>query len=61
MKVWNLTLGKCVLTINEKLEKQEKNSKISATSCGDGNNLLVILRASGYKIEVWSLDKLVNN
>ena len=50
-----------MLTINEKLEKQEKNSKISATSCGDGNNLLVILRASGYKIEVWSLDKLVNN
>ena len=48
-----------MLTINESIEHKGIKSHTSATTCGEGNSLLVIITSHDYKIEVWSLDKLV--
>ena len=45
--------------MNISKEHNGVKSYTSATTCGEGNSLLVIITAHNYKIEVWSLDKLV--
>ena len=48
-----------MLTMNISKEHNGVKSYTSATTCGEGNSLLVIITTHDYKIEVWSLDKLV--